>query len=116
MSWLVESWTQRDAALRWADRVLPVDFEAFLADVEDGLRRVGVHFELSLDDRQISALAGGVAMARYSKAPEYAYSAALRAQILDDARRNHRDEIRKGMAWLERMAHADSAASAVLNG
>jgi hypothetical protein len=115
MSWLVESWTQRDAALRWAGRVLPVDFEAFLADVEDGIRRVAAHFELSLDDRQISAVAGGVAMARYSKAPEYAYSAALRAQILDDARRNHRDEIRKGMAWLERMAREDSAASAVVN-
>jgi hypothetical protein len=116
MSWLVESWTQRDAVERFAERVLPLDFEAFLADVGGAMRRIAAQFELSLDERQIFAATGGAAMARYSKAPEYAYSPALRAQILAEARRNYRDEIRKGMTWLERMARADSAVSAVLNG
>jgi hypothetical protein len=116
MSWLVESWTQRDAVKRFAGRVLPIDFEAFLADVGGGMRRIAAHFELALDERRISAAAAGAAMARYSKAPEYAYSPALRAQILAEARRNRQDEIRKGLAWLERMARADDVVSAVLNG
>lgn len=116
MSWLVESWAQHDAVNRFGGRVLPVDFEAFLADVAGGMRGVAAHLELGLDERQISAAAGGAAMARYSKAPEYAYSPALRAQILAEARRNHREEIRKGLAWLESVARTDAAAAEIVNG
>jgi len=43
-------------------------------------------------------------MGRYSKAPEYPYDAALRREVLAAAAAEHRDEIARGLAWLERMA------------
>ena len=52
-------------------------------------------------------------LTRYSKAPEYAYTPEVRAQILREARRDHRDEIRKGLAWLERLARANAAVAEV---
>jgi hypothetical protein len=54
-------------------------------------------------------------LTRYSKAPEYAYTPQVRAEILREARRDHREEIRKGMAWLDERARSDAAAADVLN-
>jgi hypothetical protein len=116
LSWLVESWAQRDAVERFPDRVLRVDFEAFLRDVEASGRRIGAHFALPVDDSHFPRIAASAAMTRYSKAPEYEYSPSLRARILDESRRTHADEIRKGMAWLERICHADSAVAKILSG
>jgi hypothetical protein len=39
-------------------------------------------------------------MHRYSKAPEHAYDAALRREVLASAERDHPAEIRRGMTWL----------------
>jgi hypothetical protein len=43
-------------------------------------------------------------MLRYSKAPEHAYDAALRRDVLNAARAAHGAEIRRGLAWLDRAA------------
>ena len=47
-------------------------------------------------------------LARYSKAPEFAYTPDVRAELLRDSRRRNGDEIRKGLAWLERLARSDA--------
>ena len=116
MSWLAESWTQREAVSRLPDRVMALDFEAFLGGVEDSMRRIVEHFGLPADERYLSGLAASPAMTRYSKAPEYAYTPALRAEVLRDSRRDNREEIRKGLAWLERLARSDGAVAQIVNG
>jgi hypothetical protein len=38
----------------------------------------------------------------------------LRAQVLDQARRDHRDEIRRGIDWLASLARTETAVARVL--
>jgi hypothetical protein len=42
-------------------------------------------------------------LTRYSKAPEHPYDPGLRAAVLQDSRRRHREEIAKGMRILEKL-------------
>jgi hypothetical protein len=114
MSWLVESLAQREAVLRHGGRVLAVDFDRFLADVTGGLRPVLAHFGLASDHDTVDRIARSPALSRYSKAPEHPYGPELRAAILAQARRDHGEELARGMRWLERIARTESAAAAVL--
>ena len=116
MSWLAESWTQRDAVTRFAGRVIALDFDAFLSNVADNMARILGHFALSRDARYLSQVGRSPVLARYSKAPEHAYTPDVRAEVLRDSRRHNREEIRKGMDWLERRARSDHAVAEVVNG
>lgn len=107
MSWLAETCSQHDALALAGGAVLALDFEALLADVEGTLRGVLAHFGLPVD--AAPALARSPALSRYSKAPEQAYSAAERGQRLAEARLEQRDEIRRGLLWLEARARDDAA-------
>lgn len=115
LSWLAESWTQRETLKRFAGRVIPLDFDDFLAQVEGSVRRIVGHFNLPIDDRALAAVARSPVLTRYSKAPEFAYTPALRTEVLRDARRDHRDEIRKGLQWLERLGRVEPAVQEVLD-
>jgi hypothetical protein len=54
-------------------------------------------------------------LGRYSKAPEqYAYSASLRLELLNQARREHASELRKGLAYVEYIARQNSRAAQLL--
>jgi hypothetical protein len=114
MSWLSESWTQDETLARHPGQVLALDFEAFLGSVEPCLERVLAHFGLPHAATQLSALARSPVLTRYSKAPEYAYTPGERRAILDASRGTNRDEIRRGMAWLQELARADGGVGAVL--
>jgi hypothetical protein len=116
MSWLCESLTQREALERHPERILGVDFDQFLTDLPGGLQRVLAHLALPADGDTVDRLARSPVLTRYSKAPEHPYGPTLRARILDEARRDHREELARGMRWLERTANADAAAAAVLDG
>jgi hypothetical protein len=115
MSWLVESWAQRDAVKRFPDRVIAVDFEDFLAAVAEHMSRILGHFGLPRDPRYLSAIARSPVLSRYSKAPEFAYAPEVRAEVLQESRRHNREEITKGMHWLERLAQADGALAEIVN-
>lgn len=115
MSWIAESWTQREAVKRFTGRVLALDFEAFLSSVVDSMGRILRHFELPGYDRYLSEVARSPVLTRYSKAPEYAYTPAVRAEVLRDSRRRNRDEIRKGTDWLERLARSDDTVAEIVN-
>ena len=115
MSWLAESSTRRDALGRFPDRIIGLDFEDFLASVAESIGRVLAHFALPEDARYLSRVAGSPVLQRYSKAPEYAYSPGVRSELLRESRLHNRDEIRKGMAWLERLARSDDALAEVMN-
>jgi len=113
MSWLAESHSQHEAVARFPGRVVAIDFDAFLARVPENMARIVGHFGLPADARYLAAVGRSPVLTRYSKAPEYAYTPEVRAEILREARRNHRDEIRKGTAWLERLAQANPAVATV---
>lgn len=115
MSWLAESWAQDDAVAQHPDRVMTLDFDRFLANVEPSLGRVLGHFGLSVDAHRLSGLARSPVLTHYSKAPEYAYTPEARTEILNQSRQANGQEIRNGMAWLERIARSDAAAAAVVD-
>jgi hypothetical protein len=114
LSWLAESLTQRDAAKRFAGRIVPLDFDDFLTDVAGSMARILGHFGLPDDARYLAAVGRSPVLTRYSKAPEYAYTPEVRAEVLRDSRRDNREEIRKGMEWLGRLARSEPAVTEVL--
>jgi len=115
MSWLAESWSQHEALAQHPGKVVALDFDRFLGNVEECMGRILSHFDLPQDPRQIAGLAQSPVLARYAKAPEYAYTPADRTEILNRSRHANRDEIRKGMAWLERIAQSDPAAAGIMS-
>lgn len=115
MSWLAESWTRHEALRQCPSQVIGVDFDAFLGDVERGIERVLAHFGRPSGPALLAKLARSPVLNRYSKAPEYAYTPGLRAEVLRDSRRLNAEEIRKGMQWLERQARAHDGIAKILN-
>lgn len=114
LSWLSESFSQSDARRRFAGRVLSLDFDAFLADVEGNLSRIVDHFGITAGARQIAECARSPVLLRYSKAPEYAFTPRDRQEALRESRDRNGEEIRKGLAWLEQLAAEDEAAAGIL--
>ncbi len=116
MSWLTETATQYGVLQRFAGRVIREDFDAVLADVAGSMARVAAHFGLTADEQYLSTIARSLALTRYAKAPEHAYTPELRTQILGEARRTHAAEIRKGMVWLEGVARTNVVAAEIMQG
>jgi hypothetical protein len=79
------------------------------------MQQVVDRLQLPADPGWLAQLGSNPALARYSKSPDHEYSPALRAQVLDQARREHRDEIRRGLEWLESMARTEKAVARVLD-
>ena len=94
--------------------MLALDFDGFLADVRGSLSRVVSHFGLPPDGALLAAVAQSPVLGRYSKAPERPYAPGERSAGLERARHEHREEIRHGLAWIERMARADDSVAALL--
>jgi hypothetical protein len=114
LGWLVETMSQQEAAGRFPERVLALDFDELLADVAAGMERVLAHFGLPRDARYFAGIARSPVLQRYSKAPEVPFPQGERSARLQDSRRQNRDEIQKGMDWLLQQAQADGAVAAVL--
>ena len=113
LGWLVETASQQDAMRRFPERVLAIDFDDFLAAVTDGMDRILGHFGLQRDERFLAAVAASPVLLRYSKAPERLYSPEDRSLLLRESRQLNSLEIRKGMAWLERLAKSEPSLAAV---
>jgi hypothetical protein len=111
MSWAAERLTQELAIREAGGRILAVDFDAMLDSLVETLQRVLAHFGLAARAERIAESA---ALSRYSKAPDHAYSPALRRALLDQARRDFGPEIREALKWLEALKNAHPAAGAVL--
>ncbi len=115
MSWLAESLTQRDSVTRFPGRAVALDFDAFLSDVAGSMARILGHFGLPADPRYLADVGRSPVLTRYSKAPEYAYTPNVRAEVLRDSRRDNRAAIREGMDWLDRLARSDVVVAAIVN-
>jgi hypothetical protein len=115
MSWLAESLTRREILDHWPDRVLAVDFEVFLGEMPHVMQQVVEHLQLVTAPEWVTRLDSNPALARYSKSPDHEYSPELRAQVLNQARNEHRGEIRRGLDWLESLARTENAVARELD-
>lgn len=106
LGWLAETRAQQDAVSRFPNRVLAVDFDALLADIPGSLQRIAEHFGVETDPAFAAGIPESPALRRYSKAPERPFGRDERDRLLARSRRDHRDEIMRGMQWLERIGGA----------
>jgi hypothetical protein len=104
MSWLCEMVCLQQAAARLGARILWVDFDGFLAAPQAGLASIFRTFRVDATPGEIDRMVSGPIMRQYSKAPEHAYDAALRGEVLAAADSEHGAEIRRGMDWLAQLA------------
>jgi len=116
LGWLVESLTRRNAVQAHGERILPLDFDEFMADVATGVDRVLAHFGLPRDDVTLNAVSRSPVLQQYSKAPEMPFPPDERALRLAESRRDNRGEIAKGMAWLEMLSRQGDDLAKVLAG
>jgi hypothetical protein len=116
MSWLAESQTRAEALHRFGERVLGLDFDQMLSDLRGTLARALAHLSIPAEPSFLAQVQNSAVLGRYSKAPEYEYSPALRAEVLRESRQINAAEIRRGMLWLERIARADAALGRVVEG
>ena len=112
ISWLAETVTQMQVQAALGGRVLAVDFDGFLRDVPQGLNRILSHFGLPQTPDVLAQILRSPVLTRYSKAPEHPYDPALRAAVINDSRVRNRDEIVKGMRWLDRLIREEPAVAA----
>lgn len=91
------------------------DFDAMLTDMPLWLGRVAEHFGVAISPQRADELAASELMRRYSKAPEYDYSPSLRAELLTEATRQHRPEIRAAVAALRDAAKSAPMLARAMN-
>jgi hypothetical protein len=102
LSWACEASALAAAHMQFAERVHVVNFDNFLARPQQSLAAAFAHFDVAVDEKEIAHLLAGPEMRSYSKAPEYAYDAALRQSVLAEGRARFDAEIRRGLSWLDR--------------
>jgi hypothetical protein len=112
--WLAEMYALDACARAFPERSLWLDFDAFLLDPRGGLIRVLAHLQRGGDSRELAALLASPDMTRYSKAPEYAFSAGQRGRLLREAAQAHNSEIARGMAWIDQVAMRHPNAGAAM--
>ena len=78
------------------------------------MRAILAHFDVVADARYLAQVSRSPVLTRYSKAPEFAYSVELRAQVLRDSRERNREQIRKGMDWLDHLAQKDACVAQIV--
>jgi hypothetical protein len=116
LGWLVESLSCQDAVEAHASRVLALDFEEFLADAPGHLARVLAHFGLPAGADDLARIAASGVLQRYSKAPEQPFAPGEREARLARSRLDNREEIARGMAWLDHMARLDGTVASLRSG
>jgi hypothetical protein len=109
LGWACEMSALAHASRAAGARILRVDFDQFLARPATFLFAALCHFNIDATPSEAHTILQGPDMYRYSKAPEHAYDAALRSEVLNEARATHGAEIQRGLAWLDRAAAQFSA-------
>ncbi len=110
MTWCAEMLSRELIFQSAPDRVRGVDFEALLAEPARALGAIFSYLRLPPAPDYSERIAP--LWQSYAKAPEAPYSPQIRAEILQQARLLHRDEIRKGLAWIEALARRAPRAAA----
>jgi hypothetical protein len=87
-----------DRQLEWAD------FDRMLGAMQPELERIAGFFVFGADAAQLRAIVEGPLMSRYSKAPQYEYSAQLRRDLIADALAANRHAVEGALAMLRSAA------------
>jgi len=95
-------------------RVLALDFDRFLGDLGRQLRALADHVVPGTTDAHIASLSSSPTLQRYSKAPEFAYDAALRRRVREEAELQWGAEIHAGLHWLRQAAGRHPAIGAAV--
>lgn len=104
-AWLCEMTALEAAADALSDeQVMWADFDTMLDNIGEALARTTAHFEIVVERDAIHAIVVGPLMHRYSKAPEYDYSPALRTELLAEAGREHQADIDAALVALGSLA------------
>ncbi|HEY3778368.1 MAG TPA: hypothetical protein VGL35_09950 [Rhizomicrobium sp.] len=112
MGWACEA-TSLAAAKR--SGALMLDFDRFLADPEQGLALAFAHLGVEAEPNLLARILSGPEMRTYSKAPQHAYDRNLRRAALDQGRRHHAAEIRRGLEWLNSAARENPLLGSALD-
>lgn len=115
MSWACEMLAIAAARHAAPDRTILVDFDVLLIHPLMVLEQTFRHLLLDHSDALATMALTAPDMGRYSKAPEHAYDAKLREAVLNQARANYGAEIRRGLAWLERLSQQHAAVREAIN-
>ena len=115
MSWASEMCALTAALPQSRERILWLDFDRFLADPATALAACFAHLGRAASSEDIAAILSGPDMRHYSKAPEHAYDAQLRADVLNQAYGFAGAEIKRGMAWLEKVAASNAVIAEALS-
>jgi hypothetical protein len=81
---------------------LKLDFDTFLQRPEDSLANICKALDLNATAESCTAAVAGPIMRTYSKAPEHAYDAKLRNDVITDSRQRNAAEISIGMQLIDR--------------
>jgi hypothetical protein len=114
-AWACEASALEAAAGAMGDRALFMDFDRFLDDMAGSLRTLADFFGFTASDEAIAAIVAGPLPTRYSKAMEYDYGPSLRAQLLEQARDEHRDTLPAAITMLDEAARDAPLLAAALN-
>ena len=99
------AWLTETVALNQARRTAPVfDFDVLLTQPESALFEICGALGFEPHGERVAAAVAGPIMRAYSKAPEHAYDATLRGEVIAQSERDNAVEIKAGMTWLERLA------------
>ena len=100
MGWACEVMALAAVAAAFPDRVLWLDFEAFLDRPGEALTAALRRLRGDAREEEVAAMLRSPDLGRYSKAPEHAYDADLRRRVLAQANAEHGESIDRGVAWL----------------
>ena len=115
MSWLTERLTQQRLSIAFPSRALYSDFEDFLAEPGARLGDMLRHIGLEAPHGFLDSVARHPLLTRNAKDQAAAYSAGDRAERMRQSRQANAREIRRGRAWLERVARAYPEAAATMS-
>lgn len=106
MTWATERLTQKQAEAGFPDRVLSIDFDAFLGEPRQHMHQIVTHLQIEAPSSFLNDIENSPAFSQYSKAPEQGYTPLLRARILEQSRHDNAREIQAGLHWLEALRRA----------
>lgn len=112
LGWACEMTTLEAAA---GDNVLWIDFDRFLDTPAEQLSIIARFLGHELAPHRASELVDGPIMQRYSKAPEHDFTPGLRAQLLEQTRRERGADISAAMKWLDKAGAAFDPVGRALN-
>jgi hypothetical protein len=115
MSWAAEMTALVAGHRQAAERTMFIDFDAFLSNPDIILLHALRHLHVTALSEHVTSVVTGPHMRRYSKAPEHAYDAGLRQAVLDQAMATSGDEIKRGRAWLDRLAGTNSVVAEAIS-